>query len=44
MNALRLILLVLACSVPLAAAAQWQWLDKDGRKVFSDRAPPPDIA
>ena len=26
------------------AVAQWQWLDKDGRKVFSDRAPPPDIA
>lgn len=25
------------------AAAQWQWLDKDGRKVFSDRAPPPDV-
>ncbi len=25
------------------AAAQWQWLDKDGRKVFSDRAPPVDI-
>ena len=25
------------------AAAQWQWLDKDGRKVFSDRAPPPEI-
>jgi hypothetical protein len=24
--------------------AQWQWLDKDGHKVFSDRAPPPDIA
>jgi hypothetical protein len=23
--------------------AQWQWLDKDGRKVFSDRAPPPGI-
>lgn len=23
--------------------AQWQWIDKDGRKVFSDRAPPPDI-
>ena len=23
--------------------AQWQWLDKDGRKVFSDRAPPADI-
>ena len=25
------------------AAAQWQWLDKDGRKVFSDRPPPDDI-
>lgn len=24
--------------------AQWQWLDKDGRKVFSDRAPSADIA
>ena len=23
--------------------AQWQWLDKDGRKVFSDRAPPSDV-
>lgn len=23
--------------------AQWQWLDKDGRKVFSDRAPPPEV-
>jgi hypothetical protein len=27
-----------------AAMAQWQWLDKDGRKVYSDRAPPPDVA
>lgn len=26
------------------ACAQWQWIDKDGRKVFSDRAPPPDVA
>lgn len=24
----------------MTAMAQWQWLDKDGRKVFSDRAPP----
>lgn len=23
--------------------AQWQWLDRDGHKVFSDRAPPTDI-
>ncbi len=29
--------------VSLTAQAQWQWLDKDGRKVFSDRAPPLDI-
>ncbi len=27
----------------LTAMAQWQWIDKDGRKVFSDRAPPTDI-
>lgn len=27
----------------VAASAQWQWLDKDGRKVFSDRAPPADV-
>lgn len=39
----RLILLVLACSLPMAASAQWQWTDKDGRRVFSDRAPPADI-
>ena len=26
-----------------SALAQWQWVDKDGRKVFSDRAPPPDV-
>jgi hypothetical protein len=44
MKAARITLLALACTLPLAAAAQWQWLDKDGRKVFSDQAPPPDIA
>lgn len=27
----------------LHASAQWQWLDRDGRKVFSDIAPPPDV-
>lgn len=27
----------------VAASAQWQWVDKDGRKVFSDRAPPADV-
>ncbi len=24
-------------------SAHWQWLDRDGRKVFSDRPPPPEI-
>jgi hypothetical protein len=32
--------LLCACTL---AVAQWQWLDKDGRKVYSDRAPPPDV-
>lgn len=37
--------LVLGCVValPLSASAQWQWIDKNGKKVFSDQAPPPDI-
>ena len=26
------------------ASAQWQWIGKDGRKVFSDQSPPPEIA
>jgi hypothetical protein len=43
MNNIRYILAAVACLVSLQAAAHWQWLDKDGRKVFSDRAPPPDI-
>ncbi|MGO4395432.1 DUF4124 domain-containing protein [Variovorax sp. M-6] len=38
--------LLLAGSVfllPLGAHAQWQWLDKDNKKVFSDQAPPPEV-
>jgi hypothetical protein len=34
------------CVLALAAttaSAQWQWMDKDGRKVFSDRSPPSEI-
>lgn len=34
---------VAASLLSLGVAAQWQWVDKDGRKVFSDRAPPADI-
>jgi hypothetical protein len=26
-----------------AAIAQWQWTDRDGRRVFSDRSPPPEV-
>lgn len=39
----KLFFLSIACTWTLAATAQWQWLDKDGRKVFSDRAPPHEI-
>lgn len=37
------LLLALVCTLPSGAWAQWQWLDKDGRKVFSDRPPPFDV-
>lgn len=43
MKNIRQILFLFACLVSLAASAQWQWTDKDGRKVFSDRAPPADV-
>ena len=43
MQALKLLLAtaIAACSIP--AMAQWQWIDGQGHKVFSDRAPPADI-
>ena len=47
LSRLRLTLVGLLCTVaitlPLSAAAQWQWLDKGGRKVFSDQAPSVDV-
>ncbi len=39
---LRLLLVSLSLTI-FQASAQWVWLGKDGRKVFSDRAPPLDI-
>ena len=39
-RAILITALALSC---LSAFAQWQWLDRDGRKVFSDRAPPADV-
>lgn len=43
MNRIRTFLMGAACLMSMAASAQWQWIDKDGRKVFSDRAPPIDV-
>jgi hypothetical protein len=43
--ALKTVALALAAtSFAISAFAQWQWIDKDGRKVFSDRSPPADIS
>jgi hypothetical protein len=38
-----LILAIAGLTLSLSAWAQWQWIDKDGRKVFSDRSPPAEI-
>lgn len=43
MKLLKTLLLVVCSVAATSALAQWQWLDKDGRKVFSDRPPPLDI-
>jgi hypothetical protein len=43
MKPLRSTALALACALPLIAWSQYQWIDKDGRKVFSDRPPPSDV-
>ncbi len=37
------LLLALLATLSSGVEAQWQWIEKDGRKVFSDRAPPIDI-
>lgn len=39
----HLLLVLAGWAFALSATAQWQWMDKDGRKVFSDRPPPSDI-
>jgi hypothetical protein len=43
MKILPTLLFSLLAGLSATAFAQWQWIDKDGHKVFSDRAPPPDI-
>jgi len=37
-----MILTIAGTALTIPVLAQWQWLDKDGRKVFSDRPPPAD--
>jgi hypothetical protein len=39
----QLILLLAGWAFALSVAAQYQWIGKDGRKVFSDRPPPADV-
>ncbi len=42
--ALKTAVLALAgASFAFGALAQWQWIDKDGRKIFSDRSPPAEV-
>ena len=43
MKASRLLFALVVCTAPLLASAQWVYLDQSGRKVFSDKAPPPDV-
>lgn len=40
----RAVLFGLTFAAVTAAHAQYQWIDKDGRRVFSDRPPPADVA
>jgi len=41
---IRPLVLLVTVLLSTGVMAQWQWLDKDGRKVFSDRAPPPSVS
>ena len=43
MKLIKLLLIALAMGAAVPAMAQWQWIDKDGRKVFSDRPPGLDV-
>lgn len=43
MKLMRWLILGCALALPLSASAQWQWVDKDGRKVYSDQPPPSEV-
>ena len=42
-KAISLVLALTIGSFSTVSFAQWQWLGKDGRKVFSDRSPPAEV-
>ena len=42
-KATTLVMALATGSFAVTAYAQWQWIEKDGRKVFSDRSPPAEI-
>jgi hypothetical protein len=43
MKLIQTLLVMALTGLSFAASAQWQWIDKDGRKVYSDRAPPAEV-
>ena len=43
MHSPKLLLAAIVCVLSLGASAQWRWIDSNGRPVFSDRAPPPEV-
>ena len=43
MKAVRYLALIVGLIVSTAVLAQYQWIDRDGRRVFSDTPPPADL-
>ncbi len=43
MKLAQLLLIGSVCVLPLGAHAQWQWLDQNNKKVYSDQPPPPSV-
>jgi hypothetical protein len=43
MNASKFLISLCLSLMATSALAQWQWIDKDGRKIFSDRPPGSEI-
>jgi hypothetical protein len=43
MSPSRVLVATLAALLPMLCCAQWRWIDKTGRTVFSDQPPPADV-